>query len=223
MAAFTYEAINAQGFELAGEIHAPDVASAREELQARGLLAERLVERAASGESSARTTFKKVKAKTLQVFTRQLATMVEAGVSVVAALVTLEAQTDDKYFAQVIAEVRAEVEAGMVLSAAFAQHPKVFNRLFIAMIEAGESSGTLDAVLDRIATQIEKETQIKRRVRGAMVYPAVVLTFACLVLTFMLIVVIPVFAKVFEDFNGTLPTPTRIVMGLPTCSATGGS
>ncbi len=84
--------------------------------------------------------------------------MIEAGVSVVAALVTLEEQTDDKYLREVIAEVRADVEAGMVLSKAFARHPKVFNRLFVAMIEAGESSGTLDEVLDRIATQIEKET-----------------------------------------------------------------
>src|SRR5436190_11843211 len=148
MAAFTYEAINAQGFELNGEVHAPDLASAREQLQSRGLLPQSLVERPALGEIGARTAFKKVKAKSLQVFTRQLATMIDAGVSVVAALVTLEAQTDDKYLAEVIAEVRADVEAGMILSAAFAQHPKVFNRLFIAMIEAGESSGTLDDVLD---------------------------------------------------------------------------
>src|SRR6266511_3368905 len=214
MAAFTYEAINAQGFELTGEVHAPDLAGARDQLQARGLLPQSLVERPASGEIGARTAFKKVKPKSLQVFTRQLATMIEAGVSVVAALVTLEAQTEDKYLAEVIAEVRAEVEAGMVLSAAFAQHPKVFNRLFIAMIEAGESSGTLDSVLDRVAMQIEKETQIKRRVKGAMIYPSVVLTFACLVLTFMLIFIIPIFAKVFADFGGTLPAPTRLVMAM---------
>src|SRR5436190_7879204 len=213
MAAITYEAINAQGFELSGEVHAPDLASAREQLQARGLLPQELIERAATGEISTRTAFKKVKPKALQVFTRQLATMIDAGVSVVAALVTLEAQTEDKYLSEVIAEVRAEVEAGMVLSAAFAQHPKVFNRLFVAMVEAGESSGTLDEVLDRIAVQIEKENQIKRRVKGAMVYPIVVLTFACLVLTFMLIFVIPIFAKVFADFHGTLPAPTRLVMG----------
>src|SRR5215210_6425087 len=214
MAAFTYEAINAQGFELSGEIHASDLMSAREQLQARGLLPESLVERAASGDAGARSTFKKVKPKALQVFTRQLATMIEAGVSVVAALVTLEAQTEDKYLSEIISEVRAEVEAGMVLSAAFSQHPKVFNRLFIAMVEAGESSGTLDSVLDRLAMQIEKETQIRRRVKGAMVYPAVVMGFAVLVLTFMLVFVIPIFSKVFEDFGGTLPAPTRFVLAL---------
>src|SRR5829696_1447584 len=210
MAAYTYDAIDAQGFELSGEVHAPDVAAAREQLRSRGLLPQRLVEKGASGEG--RAAFKKVKQKSLQVFSRQLATMIESGVSVVAALVTLEEQTDDKYLAEVLAEVRADVEGGMVFSSALARHPKVFNRLFIAMVEAGESSGTLDTVLDRIATQIEKETQIKRRVKGAMVYPAVVITFASLVLVFMLLFIVPVFADVFKDLGGELPKPTQIVM-----------
>ena len=138
--------------------------------------------------------------------------MIEAGVSVVAALVTLEEQTDDKYLREVIAEIRSDVEAGMVLSTAFARHPKVFNRLFVSMIEAGESSGTLDEVLDRVATQIEKETQLKRRVRGAMIYPAVVITFATLVLIFMLLFIIPVFVNVFDDLDGELPSLTQFVM-----------
>src|SRR3954451_23211094 len=212
MAAYTYDAINAQGFELSGEVHAPDLATAREQLRSRGLLPQRLVEKGASGEGG-RAAFKKVKPKSLQVFSRQLATMIDAGVSVVAALVTLEEQTDDKYLAEVLAEVRSEVEAGMVLSTALARHPKEFNRLFIAMVEAGGASGTLDARLDRIATQIEKETQIKRRVKGAMVYPAVVITFATLVLIFMLLFIVPVFADVFKELGGELPTPTKIVMG----------
>jgi len=212
MAAFTYEAINAQGLESSGIIHAPDTTAATEQLQARGLLARSLAERAASGEGGARTTFKKVKPKSLQIFARQLATMIEAGVSVVAALVTLEEQTDDKYLREVVAEVRSDVEAGMVLSRALARHPKVFNRLFVAMVEAGESSGTLDTVLDRVAMQIEKETQIKRRVKGAMIYPAVVLSFASLVLIFMLFFIVPVFEKVFSDLGGELPTPTKLVV-----------
>ena len=100
----------------------------------------------------------------------------------------------------------------MILSKALARHPKVFNRLFVAMIEAGESSGTLDTVLDRVAVQIEKEAQIKRRVKGAMVYPAVVIAFASLVLTFMLLFIIPVFVNVFDKLNGELPKLTQIVM-----------
>ncbi len=212
MAAFTYQAINAHGFELSGEIHAPDLATAREQLRGRGLLPRTVTERAASGQAGARAAFKKVKPKSLQVFSRQLATMIEAGVSVVAALVTLEEQTDDKYLREVIGEIRADVEGGMVLSKAFARHPKVFNRLFVSMIEAGESSGMLDSVLDRVAIQIEKETKIKRRVKGAMIYPAVVLTFATLVLTFMLLFIIPVFVKVFDQLHGDLPKPTQLVM-----------
>jgi type IV pilus assembly protein PilC len=212
MAAFAYDAINAQGLEHKGVIHAPDLSGAREQLQARGLLPQSLSEQAGASEG-ARQAFKKVKPKSLQIFARQLATMIEAGVSVVAALVTLEEQTDDKYLQEVIADVRSDVESGVILSKAMGRHPKVFNRLFVSMVQAGESSGTLDTVLDRVAMQIEKETQIKRRVKGAMVYPAVVLTFATLVLIFMLLFIVPVFVSVFNSLNGQLPTPTRIVMG----------
>jgi type IV pilus assembly protein PilC len=140
--------------------------------------------------------------------------MIEAGVSVVAALVTLEEQTDDKYLAEVIADVRSDVEGGVILSKALARHPKVFNRLFVAMVEAGESSGTLDVVLDRVAIQIEKETQIKRRVRGAMVYPILVMSFAALVLMFMLLFIVPVFQNVFSELHGTLPTPTQVIINI---------
>jgi type IV pilus assembly protein PilC len=212
MAAFAYDAINAQGLESSGVIHAPDVSTAREQLQTRGLLPHSLAERSAAGEGGARTAFKKVKPKALQVFARQFATMIGAGVSVVQALVTLEEQTDDKYLAEVIADVRSDVEGGVILSKALARHPKVFNRLFVAMVEAGESSGTLDTVLDRVALQIEKETQIRRRVKGAMVYPTVVISFAFLVLTFMLLFIIPVFVEVFDDLDGELPKLTQLVM-----------
>jgi len=213
MAEFTYDAINAQGVLLSGSLTAPDISAAREQLQSRGLLPKSLAERAAAGDTSVGSAFKKVKSKSLQVFARQLATMIEAGVSVVAALVTLEEQTDDKYLRDIVAEVRADVETGMILSRALARHPRVFNRLFVSMVAAGESSGTLDTVLDRVATQIEKETKLKRRVKGAMVYPTVVLTFASLVLVFMLLFIVPVFQNVFTQLNGQLPTPTKIVIG----------
>jgi type IV pilus assembly protein PilC len=214
MAEFAYDAINAQGLLTSGVISAPDVSNAREQLQARGLLPSSLSERAAAGEDSFGSMFKKVKPKSLQIFARQLATMIEAGVSVVAALVTLEDQTEDKYLKEVVGEVRADVESGMIFSRALARHPKVFSRLFVAMVAAGESSGTLDVVLDRVATQIEKETKLKRRVKSAMVYPAVVITFATLVLIFMLMFIVPVFQKVFDELNGQLPTPTRIIIGM---------
>src|SRR5213083_2188948 len=212
MAAYAYDAINAQGLEISGVIHAPDLGAAREQLQLRGLLPQSVAERAAAGERGPASAFKKIKPKSLQIFARQFATMIEAGVSVVQALVTLEEQTDDKYLADVIADVRSDVEAGVILSKALARHPKVFNRLFVAMVEAGESSGTLDTVLDRVAVQIEKETQIKRRVKGAMVYPTLVLGFATLVLTGMLMFLVPIFVKIFSDLGGELPTLTQYVV-----------
>ena len=176
MAAFAYDAINAQGLELTGVIHAPDLSAAREQLQARGLLPQSLA-RAPAPASEAR------------------APRVQEGQAEVAADLLAPARDDDRGRRQrrrgarrrsrsrpttstsreVIAEVRSDVEGGVILSKALARHPKVFNRLFVAMVEAGESSGTLDTVLDRVAIQIEKETQLKRRVKGAMVYPAVVI------------------------------------------------
>jgi type IV pilus assembly protein PilC len=213
MAAFAYSAINAQGFEHAGEIHAPDLSAAREQLRLRGLLAERLLELPASGEQSVRTTFKKIKPKSLQIFSRQFATMIEAGLNVVSALVILEEQTEDRYLGAVIRELRADVEGGLLLSQAMARHPKVFSRLYVAMVEAGEAAGILDTVLDRVAFQIEKETQIKRRVKGAMIYPTMVLIFATLVLVGMLLFLVPVFVRIFGELGGELPKLTQIVVG----------
>src|ERR687896_2276011 len=212
MAAFAYSAINAEGFELTGEIHAPDPDAAREQLRMRGLLAQYLHELPAEGEESARTVFKKIKPKSLQIFSRQFATMIDAGLSVVSALVILEEQTEDKYLATIIAELRADVEGGLLLSQAMGRHPKVFSRLYVSMVEAGEAAGILDEVLDRVAYQIEKETQIKRRVKGAMIYPTMVLAFATLVLTAMLMFLVPVFVKIFADLGGDLPTLTQYVV-----------
>ena len=214
MAAFSYSAINASGLELKGELHAPDLSGAREQLRLRGLLASQLEELPASGEDTARTVFKKVKPKTLQIFSRQFATMIEAGLNVVAALVILEEQTDDQYFATVVKELRADVEGGLLLSQAMARHPKIFDRLFISMVEAGEAAGILDEVLDRVAYQIEKATQIKRRVKGAMLYPTRVLVFASLVLTGLLMFLVPVFVKIFGQLGGELPTLTKYVVSV---------
>jgi type IV pilus assembly protein PilC len=214
MAAYTYSAINSSGIELTGNIHAPDRDAAREQLRVRGLLAQDLVELPASGEQSVRTTFKKIKPKSLQIFSRQFATMIDAGLSVVSALVILEEQTDDKYLAVVIRELRADVEGGLLLSQAMGRHPKIFSRLYIAMVEAGEAAGILDAVLDRVAFQIEKETAIKRRVKGAMIYPTMVLIFATLVLIGMLMFLVPVFVKIFEDLGGQLPMLTQWVVNV---------
>jgi type IV pilus assembly protein PilC len=209
MAAYAYTAINAQGFLSDGEIHAPSVDAAREQLRIRGLLPEKLEELPSIGQDGLKTVFKAVKPKSLQVFSRQFATMIEAGLSVVAALVILEEQTDDKYLMVIIRELRADVEGGLLLSQAMSRHPKVFTRLFVSMVEAGEAAGILDQVLDRMAFQIERETKLKRRVKGAMMYPTMVLIFATLVLTGMLLFLVPFFTKVFTTLGGKLPTLTQ--------------
>ncbi len=214
MAAYSYSAINADGLELTGELHAPDLSGAREQLRIRGLLASRLDELPSAGDTSARNVFKKVKPKTLQIFSRQFATMIEAGLNVVQALVILEEQTEDKYFALVVRELRADVEGGLLLSQAMQRHPKIFDRLFVSMVEAGEAAGILDEVLDRVAVHIEKATQIKRRVKGAMLYPLMVLSFATLVLTGLLLFLVPVFVHIFSQLGGDLPKLTQYVVNV---------
>ena len=207
MAAFAYSAINALGVESTGQIMAPDHGAAREQLRQRGLRPVALSEVGASHRRR-----KRVKARSLQVFSRQFATMIDAGLSVVSGLVILEQQTDDKALAEVIREIRADVEGGMLLSQAMARHSKVFDRLYIAMVEAGEAAGILDTVLDRVAIQIEKEMKIKRRVKGAMIYPMVVLAFAFVVLIGMLLFLVPIFEDIFADLGGDLPLLTQGVV-----------
>jgi type IV pilus assembly protein PilC len=211
MASFSYLALNAEGFELSGQLVAPDLDAAKEQLRRRGLLPRRLVEAKPISEQRA-TLRKRVDPKALQVFSRQFATLIEAGVSIVSALVILEGQTQDKALAPVITDVRENVESGVFLSRAMAQHPRVFDRLYVAMIEAGEASGALDRILDRIAIQIEKSTQIKRKVKGAMTYPTVVLSFAFIILTAMLLFIVPVFTSVFTQLHGQLPTLTLAIV-----------
>jgi type IV pilus assembly protein PilC len=214
VAAYSYSAINADGLELSGELHAPDLSGAREQLRLRGLLASRLDELPSAGDDSARNVFKKVKPKTLQIFSRQFATMIEAGLNVVQALVILEEQTEDAYFGSVVRELRADVEGGLLLSQAMSRHPKIFERLFISMVEAGEAAGILDETLDRVAMHIEKSTQIRRRVKGAMLYPTMVLIFASLTLTGLLLFLVPVFVKIFSQLGGDLPKLTQYVVAV---------
>ena len=212
MPSFAYSAINAQGSELTGEIQATDLSAARDALRGNGLLAQWVEELKAPAAKGKGVFAKGVAPKSLQVFSRQFATMIEAGLSVVTALVILEQQTDDDALRAVIDDVREHVETGALLSEAMSKHPDCFSRLYIAMVEAGEAAGVLDAVLDRVAIQIEKEQQIKRRVKGAMIYPMVVVVFASLVMTGMLMFLVPIFVKIFDQLGGELPTLTQYVL-----------
>ena len=199
MTAFSYQAINAQGLELKRrDPRARPRGGARAAAPARPAAAE--ARRApASGEGARRAVLKKVKPKSLQIFSRQFATMIEAGVSVVSALATLEEQTDDKYLAKVIGEVRADVEAGMILSQRVRRAPE---GLQPALRRDGRGGRVVrharPRARPRSRSRSRRTTQIKRRVKSAMVYPIVVLSFASLVLTFMLMFIVPVFKKIFD-------------------------
>jgi type IV pilus assembly protein PilC len=155
-----------------------------------------------------------VSTKDLAIFTRQFATMISAGLPLVQCLDILAKQTSKPSFSRVISEVTREVEAGSTLSDALGRHRTVFDDLFCNMVAAGEAGGVLDEILMRLATYIEKADALKRKIQGAMVYPAVVLTVAMGATAFMLIFIIPTFAKMFTDFGGELPLPTKIVLTL---------
>ncbi|MDA8268426.1 MAG: type II secretion system F family protein [Actinomycetota bacterium] len=156
----------------------------------------------------------RVKLSELAVATRQLATMIDSGLSVVRALVILATQVDNKELARVLAEVRLDVEHGSSLSAACARYPKVFNNLFITMVQAGEAGGSLDTVLLDLAQTMEKQAELNRKIRSAMTYPAVVLSVMVLIFTALLVFVVPVFKKIFTQLHATLPGPTQVILHL---------
>jgi type IV pilus assembly protein PilC len=152
----------------------------------------------------------------LVVFTRQFATMINAGLPLVSCLDILAKQTESKRLAAAVGECMRDVEAGATLSESMRKHPYAFSDLYVNMIAAGEAGGLLDTILGRLATYLEKSEDLRRRVKGALTYPAVVLVAATLCTVGMLVFVIPTFARVFTDFGGTLPLPTRVVLGLST-------
>src|SRR4029078_3383205 len=150
----------------------------------------------------------------LAIFTRQFATMISAGLPLVQCLDILAKQSSKPFFGRLITEATREVESGATLSDALGKHKNVFDDLFRNMVAAGEAGGVLDEILMRLATYIEKADALKRKGQSALVYPAVVLTVAMGATAFMLIFIIPTFAKMFMDFGGELPLPTKIVLTL---------
>jgi type IV pilus assembly protein PilC len=156
----------------------------------------------------------RVSTKDLAVFTRQFATMINAGLPLVQCLEILAKQTEKENFRRVISDIMHEVESGSTLAEALGKHKNVFDQLYVNMVESGEAGGILDDILMRLATYIEKAEGLKRKVKSAMMYPMVVLVVALGATTFMLLFIIPTFAKMFSDFGGQLPLPTQIVLAL---------
>jgi len=155
----------------------------------------------------------RVKLKDLAVFSRQFATMINSGLSLLRALTILGEQTTNKRLAQIVTLVRAEVEKGTSLSAAMAKHPKAFNRLYVSMVRAGEVGGFLDQVLVKVAETFEKEVALRGKIKSAMTYPVVVFAMVLMIVSAMLLFIVPTFESLYESLGGTLPLPTRVLMG----------
>ena len=155
-----------------------------------------------------------VKAKELAIFTRQFSVMIDAGLPLVQCLEILASQQENKTFQKVLTNTRASVEGGATLSTAMRAAPKVFDGLYVNMVEAGETGGILDIILQRLSTYIEKNVKLQRAVKSALVYPVGVLTVAALVITLLLWKVVPIFATLFEGLGVTLPLPTKIVIAM---------
>jgi type IV pilus assembly protein PilC len=211
---FTYKAINQNGEILQDQMEGSNTMAVAISLKQQGLFVIDVKEQSTISEKDIFAPFKKIKLRDLVVFSRQFSTLINAGMPIVRALYVLSEQSENKKLEDVIDAVRGDVEAGLSLSEALEKHPEAFNRLYVEMVRAGEIGGMLDGVLLRIADQLEKEADLRRKVKSAMVYPLFVLGFAFLTLTFLLIFIVPIFGRIFEDLGGTLPLPTRIVMAV---------
>lgn len=154
----------------------------------------------------------RVKLKDIAIFSRQFSTMINSGLTLLRALSILVVQTESKYFSTVIDALRSDIQSGSSLSQAMGRHPKQFSRLYVAMIRAGETGGNLDVTLNELATTIEKQVELRGKIRSALAYPAMVLGLVICILTAMLVFIVPIFKKMYDSLKGTLPLPTRILV-----------
>jgi type IV pilus assembly protein PilC len=211
MATYVFKAMDLAGIQAKGEVEAESKQAVAEQLKERGLVVVDIATKYRSKEINLEL-FSRVNAKELAVASRQLATMVTSGMSIMRALQVLETQSDSKLLKDTIAAVRRDVEAGLLLSDAMGRHPRVFGPLYVAMVRAGETGGVLEECLMRVADQLEKDAALRRQVRAAMVYPAIVITFAVTVLLALVAFLIPVFVGVFKQFPGKLPALTQFMV-----------
>ncbi|MFP4391443.1 MAG: type II secretion system F family protein [Desulfohalobiaceae bacterium] len=210
---FIYKARNRSGRKVKGELEAPTLEMAEKALQRRGM-SELKVK--AKPKDLLEGTFLegRVKDRDMVVFSRQFATMINSGVPILQALQVMSEQTENKVLRRTLVQVRNDVQAGSSLYEALNKHGSVFDDLYTNMVHAGETGGVLDVVLNRLAEYIEKAANLKSKVKGAMIYPAVVSFVAVAVIAVILIFVIPTFETLFADFGGALPTPTQVVINL---------
>src|SRR5438874_2815070 len=212
MSTFAYKALDPTGTTIQGEIEADDKVAVASQLRSRGLIVVDIDEQAAPGAGDIFARFKKVKADELTVATRQFSTMGSSGMSMLRALYVLEEQQENPKLKDAVASVRKDVEAGLALSDALGRHPDIFNELYVAMVAAGETGGILEATLERVADQLEKDASLRRQIKSAMVYPAVIGGFAVIVVIALVTFLVPVFVGVFKDFGGDLPAITKVTV-----------
>lgn len=211
MAVFIWEGKTRQGEARAGTMEADSADAVIERLKAQQIQASKVKKKPMEINLKIGSG---VAAKETVVFTRQFATMIDAGLPLVQCLEILGSQQANVHFQKVINNVKTEVESGSTLADALSKHPKIFDDLYVNLVGAGEVGGILDTILNRLATYMEKNMKLIRQVKGAMVYPSVVLLVAGAVTAVLLIFVIPVFEKMFRDFGGALPAPTQFVIDL---------
>ena len=210
---YTYRVRTREGRVVEGKMNAAGEGAVANRLRSQGLIP---VEISKDAKISAKTEIhilpQRVKLKDLAIFSRQFATMINSGLSLLRTLNILAEQTENPLLAKTISSLREDVERGSSLSAAMSKHPKAFTPLFVSMVKAGETGGQLDTVLNRVADTFEADYKLRQKVKSAMTYPVVVAGIAFLLVTVMLLFVVPTFAKMFIDLGGTLPLPTKILM-----------
>jgi type IV pilus assembly protein PilC len=215
MATFAFKAVDLAGVPARGEVDAESKQAVSDQLRQRGLIVLDIIEKkAAVNVEDFFGRFQKVKSRDLTIMTRQLATMVSSGMSLLRAFYVLEDQTESKLLKEVNGQVRRDIEAGISLSDALEKHPKVFNQLYVAMARTGEAGGILEDTLVRVADQLEKQDSLRRQIKAAMAYPILLSSFAVVVMLALVAFLVPVFEEVFKDFGGELPTITKFSVGL---------
>jgi len=213
--AYAYKVRNPKGAIIEGTMEADSDAAVAVRLNAEHLIP--LDIRPATTDTMRRELHlipERVKLKDLAIFSRQFATMISAGLSLLRSLTILAEQTSNKKLAQTIHLVREDVEGGSSLSDSMAKYPKVFNKLYVSLVKAGETGGQLETVLLRVAESFEKDYKLRQKIKSAMTYPVVVFGIAIVLVTIMLIFIVPTFAKMFDDLGGELPLPTKILVFL---------
>lgn len=212
---FKYSARNSQGALIQSTLEGPNQETVLRQLRGQGLLVTSIsLDMAGKGRSGFFGKLgSKIKLDDLIIFTRQLSTMVSAGLPLIESLDVLGEQMENANFRQVVLNIQKDVEAGSTLTSALERHPKVFTDLYVNMVKAGEASGMLDGILNQLALYLEKSGNLARKVKGAMVYPAVVSSFCLLVAAFLMIFIIPRFEKIYISMGAQLPLATRVLLG----------